>query len=96
MTRPASPSSTISGNIIIYQQLSYHIVPSFLTVPSIRRYNDGVQWHDVPCFFRGRIICEDSEAQMARVLRERGVDVTVPDNSSLHLQPAGTDSPVIY
>ena len=48
------------------------------------RYNDGIQWHDVPCFFRSKIICEDSELQMDRIKKERGVDVTVPvttDNS---------------
>ena len=48
------------------------------------RYNDGVQWHDVPCFFRSKIICEDSELQMNRIKKEMGVDVTIPvttDNS---------------
>ena len=50
----------------------------------LSRYNDGIQWHDVPCFFRSKIICEDSELQMKRVRKEMGVDVTVPittDNS---------------
>jgi len=42
------------------------------------KYNDGVQWHDVPCFTRARIICEDSELQMERIKSESGVDVTVP------------------
>ena len=28
---------------------------------------DGIQWHDVPCYFRSRIICEDSDLQMERV-----------------------------
>ena len=23
-----------------------------------KRYKDGIQWHDVPCFFRSAIICE--------------------------------------
>jgi len=48
------------------------------------KYNDGIQWHDVPCFFRSKIICEDSELQMGRIQKERGVDVSVPittDNS---------------
>ena len=48
------------------------------------RFQDGIQWHDVPCFFRSKIICEDSELQMKRVRKEMGVDVTVPittDNS---------------
>ena len=30
------------------------------------RYRDGIQWHDEPCFFRSKIICEDSELQMTR------------------------------
>ena len=50
----------------------------------LSRYNDGIQWHDVPCFFRSKIICEDSELQMERIRKEMGVDVTVPvttDNS---------------
>jgi len=42
------------------------------------RYKDGIQWHDVPCFFRSAIICEDSDVQMARVKREKGVDVSKP------------------
>jgi len=42
------------------------------------KYNDGVQWHDTPCFSRARIICEDSELQMERVKSENGVDVTIP------------------
>jgi len=45
------------------------------------RYKDGIQWHDVPCFFRSAIICEDSDVQMARVKRERGVDVSRPTSS---------------
>ena len=44
------------------------------------KYNDGVQWHDVPCFTRGRIICEDSDLQMERVKLETGLDVTVPES----------------
>ena len=59
-------------------------------VPAVRpninsvmtRYNDGVQWHDVPCFFRAKIICEDSEKQMKRIMRERGVDVRTPINDT--------------
>ena len=42
------------------------------------KYNDGIQWHDVPCYFRSRIICEDSDLQMKRVKKERGVDVSIP------------------
>ena len=42
------------------------------------RYADGIQWHDVPCYFRSRVICEDSELQMERVRKESGVDVTIP------------------
>jgi len=42
------------------------------------KYQDGVQWHDEPCFKRGRIICEDSELQMERIQSEAGVDVTIP------------------
>ena len=42
------------------------------------KYNDGIQWHDVPCYFRSRIICEDSDLQMERVRAQHGVDVTVP------------------
>jgi len=45
------------------------------------RYNDGIQWHDVPCFFRSMIICEDSEMQMRRMRKEMGVDVRVPEES---------------
>ena len=50
--------------------------------PLDTRYNDGVQWHDVPCFFRSKIICEDSDLQMTRIKKERGVDVTVPITSN--------------
>ena len=39
---------------------------------------DGIQWHNVPCYFRSRVICEDSELQMERVRKESGVDVTIP------------------
>jgi len=42
------------------------------------KYSDGIQWHDVPCYFRSRIICEDSDLQMERVLSQHGVDVTIP------------------
>lgn len=48
------------------------------------KYRDGIQWHDEPCFFRSKIICEDSELQMSRIEKESGVDVTIPittDNS---------------
>ena len=53
-----------------------------VVVPRTPRYNDGVQWHDVPCFFRAKIICEDSEKQMKRIMRERGVDVRTPINDT--------------
>merc|ERR1719285_1638101 len=42
------------------------------------RYRDGVQWHDMPCYFRSKIICEDSELQMNRIKKEMGVDVSIP------------------
>lgn len=42
------------------------------------KYNDGIQWHDVPCYFRSPIICEDSDLQMARIKKEMGVDVSTP------------------
>ena len=45
------------------------------------KYRDGIQWHDVPCFFRSKIICEDSELQMNRIKKEMGVDVTIPVTS---------------
>merc|ERR1712001_654464 len=45
------------------------------------RYRDGVQWHDIPCYFRSKIICEDSELQMNRIKKEMGVDVSIPITS---------------
>ena len=42
------------------------------------KYNDGIQWHDVPCYLRSKIICEDSDLQMERLRKENGVDVTIP------------------
>jgi len=33
-------------------------------------YNDGVTWHDVPCHFRSAVVCEDSDALLARASRE--------------------------
>ena len=48
------------------------------------KYNDGVQWHDVACFTRARIICEDSELQMKRVKAETGLDVSVPESESMY------------
>jgi len=42
------------------------------------KYKDGIQWHDVPCFFRSKIICEDSDLQMERITSETKVDVKVP------------------
>ena len=50
------------------------------------RYGDGVQWHDVPCFFRAKIICEDSELQMKRIQKEMGVDVSLPDTADNRLE----------
>jgi len=34
------------------------------------KYNDGQSWHDVACHFRSKIVCEDSDALLARVVRE--------------------------
>ena len=34
------------------------------------KYSDGVAWHDVACHFRSKIVCEDSDALLARVVRE--------------------------
>ena len=45
------------------------------------RYRDGVQWHDMPCYFRSKIICEDSDLQMNRIKKEMGVDVSIPITS---------------
>jgi len=44
------------------------------------KFRDGIQWHDVPCYFRSMVICEDSELQMERVKKENGVDVTIPQS----------------
>jgi len=35
----------------------------------------------MPCYFRSKIICEDSELQMNRIKKEMGVDVSVPITS---------------
>jgi hypothetical protein len=43
------------------------------------KYDDGIQWHDVACYFRSKIICEDSDLQMKRILKEEKVDVRVPE-----------------
>jgi len=42
------------------------------------KYNDGIQWHDVSCYFRSKIICEDSDLQMERIMKEKRVDVRIP------------------
>ena len=63
------------------QQVSYFGLMFIINIPK-KRYNDGVQWHDVPCFFRAKIICEDSEKQMRRIFRETGVDVHTPTNGT--------------
>ncbi len=34
------------------------------------KYGDGVAWHDVSCHYRSKIVCEDSDALLARALRE--------------------------
>jgi len=46
------------------------------------KYNDGIQWHDVPCYFRSRIICEDSDLQIERVKTQEGIDVSIPRPAS--------------
>lgn len=42
------------------------------------QYKDGIQWHDKSCYYRSKIICEDSDLQMERIKKEKKVDVTVP------------------
>jgi len=42
------------------------------------KYKDGIQWHDVACYFRSKIICEDSDLQMERIEKETKVDVKTP------------------
>ena len=34
------------------------------------QYGDGIAWHDVACHFRSKIVCEDSDALLARVVEE--------------------------
>ena len=67
------------------QQVSCFGLMFIINIPK-KRYNDGVQWHDVPCFFRAKIICEDSEKQMRRIFRETGVDVHTPTNGTSRWQ----------
>lgn len=43
------------------------------------KYDDGIQWHDVACYYRSKIICEDSDIQMERVKKETNTDVRIPD-----------------
>ena len=33
-------------------------------------FNDGVKWHDVACHMRSKLVCEDSDALLQRVLQE--------------------------
>merc|ERR1712018_140452 len=42
------------------------------------QYNDGVTWHDVPCHFRSKLVCEDSEDLLGRAARENP-GVTIPE-----------------
>ena len=43
------------------------------------KYQDGISWHDVACHFRSKIVCEDSEALLARVIRENpGATIAEP------------------
>ena len=64
-------SSTISRQMFIQHYHTSWIASSTSSnlhmawTPSTR-YRDGIQWHDEPCFFRSKIICEDSELQMTR------------------------------
>ena len=64
-------SSTTSGQMFIQHHHTSWIASStsnklhMAWTPSTR-YRDGIQWHDEPCFFRSKIICEDSELQMTR------------------------------
>ena len=64
-------SSTTSGQMLIQHYHTSWIASStsinlhMAWTPSTR-YRDGIQWHDEPCFFRSKIICEDSELQMTR------------------------------
>merc|ERR1719266_2334552 len=51
------------------------------------KYNDGIQWHDVPCYFRSRIICEESDLQMERVRPQHGVDVSLPTQETQQSVP---------
>jgi len=42
------------------------------------QYNDGVTWHDVPCHFRSKLVCEDSDDLLSRAARENP-GVTIPE-----------------
>jgi len=39
------------------------------------KYQDGIKWHDVACYIRSAIICEDSNQLIQLVEREEGVRV---------------------
>merc|ERR1712066_503601 len=42
-------------------------------------YNDGVTWHDKPCHYRSKLVCEDSDDLLARAARENpGVIIPQP------------------
>ena len=64
-------SSTTSGQMLIQHYHTSWIASSsainlHMAWTQSTRYRDGIQWHDEPCFFRSKIICEDSELQMTR------------------------------
>jgi len=53
------------------------------------KYQDGIKWHDVACYNRMAIICEDSDQLINLVEQEEGVDVrnwTVPAENLVDLK----------
>jgi hypothetical protein len=53
------------------------------------KYQDGIKWHDVACYTRMAIICEDSDQLINLVEQEEGVDVrnwTVPAENPVDLK----------
>merc|ERR1711937_85400 len=53
------------------------------------KYQDGIKWHDVACYNRMAIICEDSDQLIDLVEQEEGVDVrnwTVPAENPVDLK----------
>jgi len=53
------------------------------------KYQDGIKWHDVACYNRMAIICEDSDQLINLVEQEEGVDVrnwTVPAENPVDLK----------